>query len=84
MKCVCIYKCIYLYLFLQPHLVDRLVIVDISPVGESPGMSHIPKLFDAMRSVSVEANISMSRARKEAEQQLRKKIIVSFWIQAKI
>lgn len=64
-----------------PHLVDRLVIVDISPVGESPGMSHIPKLFDAMRSVKLEANISMSRARKEAEQQLRQKIIDSGLIQ---
>lgn len=64
-----------------PHLVDRLVIVDISPVGESPGMSHIPKLFDAMYSVQLEANTSMSRARKEAEQQLRQKIIDSGLIQ---
>lgn len=59
---------------------DRLIIVDISPIGESPGMNHIPKLFDAMLSVKLEANISMSRARKEAELQLRQNIIVSFHV----
>lgn len=54
----------------QPELVDKLIVVDISPVGSSPSLFLMPKFFDAMDNVRLDAHIPMSAARESADKQL--------------
>lgn len=57
----------------QPGLVDRLVVVDISP---SPTTVHInfDAYIQAMKAVKIASNIPRSTARRLAEDQLRKQV----------
>ncbi|PSN43465.1 hypothetical protein C0J52_03218 [Blattella germanica] len=58
----------------KPELVEKLIVVDISPVNVSPSLNTMPKYFDAMKSVKLEGNIPLSKARKIADEQLAKHI----------
>lgn len=55
---------------------EKLVIVDISPVTVSPSLSTMPKYFDAMMSVKLDGNIPLSKARRMADEQLTKYVSV--------
>ena len=55
---------------MQPELVEKLVVVDISPIGTSPQLLNMVKYFDAMKSIRLQPNIPLSAARKHADQQL--------------
>ena len=63
---------------LQPEIVKKLVIVDISPLGSSPSLKHMSKYFEAMRLVKLEPKLPLSLARKSADFQLSSFISVSF------
>lgn len=60
----------------QPELVEKLVVVDISPVAVSPGLFTMPKYFEAMMSVKLVKNIPLSKARRMADEQLAKSVLV--------
>lgn len=55
---------------------EKLVVVDISPVAVSPGLSNMPKYFEAMTSVKLVKNIPLSKARRMADEQLAKYVLV--------
>lgn len=55
-----------------PHLVNSLVVVDISPVRTSPAILEMSQLFNAMLTVKLEDNIPLSKARKDVDTQLSK------------
>ncbi|XP_069683982.1 sn-1-specific diacylglycerol lipase ABHD11-like isoform X1 [Periplaneta americana] len=55
-----------------PELVEKLIVVDISPITASASLSTMPKYFEAMKSVKLSENISLSKARKMADEQLAK------------
>ncbi|KAJ9600716.1 hypothetical protein L9F63_026147 [Diploptera punctata] len=57
-----------------PELVEKLIVVDISPVNVSANLSTMPKYFEAMKSVKIDENIPLSKARKIADEQLAKHI----------
>lgn len=62
---------VMMYLALQhPDLVEKLVSVDMSPVTNSPSLISMVSIFEAMRNVTVEENVSLSKARKMTDQQL--------------
>lgn len=53
-----------------PEIVEKLVVVDMSPIRCSPALTDMGKIFQAMRSVKLEGSTSLSKARKMAEEQL--------------
>lgn len=53
----------------RPDVVERLVVVDISPVGTTPG-SYLGNFIAAMKAVDIPEKIPHSRARKLADEQL--------------
>lgn len=53
-----------------PELVQKLVVVDFCPTKTSPSLLGMIKLFDAMRSISLDGAPSLSKARKLADEQL--------------
>lgn len=55
---------------------EKLVVVDISPVAVSPGLSTMPKYFEAMMSVELGKNMPLSQARRMADKQLAKYVLV--------
>ncbi|KAL1110486.1 hypothetical protein AAG570_008014 [Ranatra chinensis] len=55
---------------LYPELVDKMVVVDISPIDTSLGMVNMKIYFDALLSVKFAENITLSQARKSANEQL--------------
>jgi abhydrolase domain-containing protein 11 len=60
----------------QPELVENLVIVDISPVTVGSSLSTMPTYFEAMMSVQIDGNIPLSKARRMADEQLSKYVLV--------
>ncbi|PNF41951.1 hypothetical protein B7P43_G14635 [Cryptotermes secundus] len=60
-----------------PELVEKLVVVDISPVAVSPGLFTMPKYFEAMMSVKLVKNIPLSKVRRMADEQLAKSVLDS-------
>nr|XP_020752509.1 protein ABHD11 isoform X1 [Odocoileus virginianus texanus] len=54
----------------RPELVERLIVVDISPV-ETSSSSSFPSYITAMRAVDVANEASLSSARKLADERLR-------------
>ena len=69
---------VYVCKLLQPHLVNSLIVVDISPVRTSPAIIDLTTMFDAMLSVKFEPNIPLSRARQIVDQQLMKIVPVRY------
>ncbi|CAG9815156.1 unnamed protein product [Phaedon cochleariae] len=67
-------RAVMLFALKYPELVDRLVVVDISPVTDSPNMNNLPDLFRALETVSLPTEVSMSQARILADSQLEKYI----------
>ncbi|XP_021913605.1 protein ABHD11-like isoform X2 [Zootermopsis nevadensis] len=61
----------------KPELVEKLVIVDISPVTISSNLSTMPRYFEAMMSVQIDDNVPLSKARKVADEQLAKYVLDS-------
>lgn len=57
-------------------MVEKLVIVDISPVTISSNLSTMPRYFEAMMSVQIDDNVPLSKARKVADEQLAKYVLV--------
>ncbi|KAK3524371.1 hypothetical protein QTP70_028025, partial [Hemibagrus guttatus] len=57
----------------QPNLVERLVVVDISPVPTT-ARTFMKGYIDAMKEVKIPSNIPRSTARRVAEDQLRKHV----------
>ncbi|XP_065201252.1 sn-1-specific diacylglycerol lipase ABHD11-like [Planococcus citri] len=53
-----------------PHLVNSLVVVDISPIRTSPAILEMNQLFNAMLMVKLKDNIPLSKARKDVDAQL--------------
>lgn len=67
-------RCAMLFALKYPELVDKLIIVDISPVTQSPHMGHMPTILNAMESVQFPINVNMSNARIIIDQQLAQHI----------
>ena len=55
---------------------EKLVIVDISPVTASSTIFTMPKYFEGMMSVKLDRNIPLSKARRMADEQLAKYVLV--------
>lgn len=50
---------------------EKAIIVDVSPVTTSPGLTKMGEIFAAMRSVSLPKNINLPTARDMADKQLK-------------
>ncbi|XP_046820074.1 protein ABHD11 isoform X3 [Vespa crabro] len=62
-----------MYLALHyPELVEKLVVVDMSPARPSPSLTEMVNIFKVMRSITLDGSPSLSKARKMAEEQLAK------------
>lgn len=57
-----------------PRHVERLIVVDMSPVRASPNLMQMERIFEAMRLVMVDGSLTLSKARKTVDQQLAKTI----------
>lgn len=57
-----------------PQYVEKLVVVDMSPVRTSPSLLQMVKIFEAMRLVTVDGSPTLSKARKVVDQQLAQSI----------
>ena len=64
-----------LLLLLQPDLVERLVVVDISP-AQTTTRTNFRFYINAMQAVTVSSTLPRSTARRMAEDQLRKQVKV--------
>ncbi|XP_076176752.1 sn-1-specific diacylglycerol lipase ABHD11 isoform X2 [Ptiloglossa arizonensis] len=53
-----------------PELVEKLIVVDMSPVSISPQLMEIKKVFHCMRTLNVSGCPTLTKARKMAEEQL--------------
>lgn len=54
----------------HPEIVDKLIVVDFCPTKTSPSLLSMMKLFEAMRTISLDGTPSLSKARKLADEQL--------------
>jgi pimeloyl-ACP methyl ester carboxylesterase len=69
-----------MYLSLKwPHLVEKLAIVDVSPVNRTFDVTdatewNMSHFFHAMKAVEFPQNTTISKARKDADSQLAKRI----------
>jgi len=57
-----------------PQHVEKLAVVDMSPVKTSPSLMEIKKIFKAMDLVTADGSPTLSKARKIVDQQLEKSI----------
>lgn len=55
----------------QPHLVEKAIIVDVSPITTSPQLKSMGEIFAAMRRVSLPNDIGLPEARIMADQQIK-------------
>lgn len=53
-----------------PELVEKLIVVDMSPVRTGTNLVEMGKIFHAMRSVKLNGSTTLTKARKIAEEQL--------------
>ncbi|VEN53243.1 unnamed protein product [Callosobruchus maculatus] len=65
-------RAVMLFALKYPELVDRLIVGDISPIRNSPNLDSMPSLFQAMESVNLPSNVTMSQARSIVDEQLTK------------
>lgn len=63
--------CLALY---YPELVEKLVVVDMSPVRTSDSLAAMGQIFDAMLSVDIQTGEPLSVSRKLVDKQLAAKI----------
>ncbi|XP_044764071.1 protein ABHD11 [Coccinella septempunctata] len=59
-----------LFALKYPELVEKLIVVDISPISTSPDISSMPIYMRALNSLKIPSNIPLSRARLAADLQL--------------
>lgn len=57
-----------------PQHVEKLAVVDMSPIRTSPSLLQIKKIFEAMDLVTADGSPTLSKARKIVDQQLEKSI----------
>lgn len=57
-----------------PELIEKLIVVDMSPVRVSPSLTEMIKLFHAMKTVTLDGILTLSKARKIADEQLAQSI----------
>lgn len=57
-----------------PLRVEKLIVVDMSPIRSSPNLWQMTRIFEAMRSVRVDGSPTLSKARKAMHEQLAKSI----------
>lgn len=57
-----------------PQYVEKLAVVDMSPVRTSPSLLQIKKIFEAMGLVTADGSPTLSKARKIVDEQLEKSI----------
>lgn len=57
-----------------PQHVEKLAVVDMSPVKTSPSLMEIKKIFKAMNLITTDGSPTLSKARKIVDQQLEKSI----------
>lgn len=57
-----------------PQHVEKLAVVDMSPVKTSPSLMEIKNIFKAMNLVTTDGSPTLSKARKIVDQQLEKSI----------
>lgn len=53
-----------------PEIVEKLIVVDFSPVRVSPELQNMAKVFEAMRAVSLQESTTLSKARGIADKQM--------------
>ncbi|XP_076253864.1 sn-1-specific diacylglycerol lipase ABHD11 isoform X3 [Rhynchophorus ferrugineus] len=63
-------RCAMLFALKYPELVERLIVVDISPAATSPNLNELPKLFDILSNIKLPSNVPLSQARAVVDQQL--------------
>jgi len=59
-----------LFLLFQPELVERLIVVDISPISVPRSTGEMTAIFDAMVSLDLSPTLPMSEGRKLAKKTL--------------
>lgn len=64
----------YLLFIIQPQLVEKAIIVDVSPVTTSPALKNMGEIFTAMRRVSLPNDIELPQARIMADNQIKEVI----------
>lgn len=57
-------------ILLQPELVEKAIIVDISPVTTSPALKNMKEIFAAMRRVKIDNGLSAAQGRAVAAEQI--------------
>ncbi|XP_014481201.1 PREDICTED: alpha/beta hydrolase domain-containing protein 11-like isoform X2 [Dinoponera quadriceps] len=57
-----------------PRNIEKLVVVDMSPVRTSPNLAQMATIFEAMRSMNVDGSPNLSKARQVANKQFAKYI----------
>ncbi|KAF5291052.1 hypothetical protein FQA39_LY14485 [Lamprigera yunnana] len=55
-----------------PHLVDKLIIVESSPIEKSPYVNVVPNLLKALKEVKIDRNQSLDTLRNDVKQRLTK------------
>lgn len=55
---------------MQPELVEKAVIVDVSPVTSSPALKNMGEIFAAMRRVKIDLGLSAAEGRAMADKQI--------------
>lgn len=58
----------------NPELVDRAIIIDISPIAVPGDFHHMDEIFKAMDKVQIPTKYSMGEGRKIAENQIKKAV----------
>lgn len=59
---------------LKPELVEKAIIVDVSPITSSPALTSMGEIFAAMRRVKIDKKLSASGGRAAADKQLKESI----------
>ncbi|CAL7947220.1 unnamed protein product [Xylocopa violacea] len=54
----------------NPQLVEKLIIVDMSPVRTSPHLLELEKIFKAMRAINLDGSTTLTKARAMVKEQL--------------
>lgn len=55
---------------MQPELVEKAVIVDVSPVTSSPALKNMGEIFTAMRRVKIDLGVTAAEGRAMADKQI--------------
>lgn len=58
---------------LQPELVERLIVADISPITRN-NLETMPQILAALEGANLPENVTLSQARKDVDKQLAKTI----------